>query len=301
MEKMIITRGLPASGKSTFASSWVTENPAERVEINRDNFRTIIAVSTLGTKEQEDMVTAMSEALMNKCFAQGKSIVVSNMNLRARYVKDLVKKALDRDYQVELKDFVVDIDELVKRDSSRATPVGENVIRDLARRFPYKNWLSLEEIVSSVKEKDSYVPYVNNRENPHAIIVDIDGTLAHHEGVRDPYDFSKVYLDKPDSAVIDAVRHAQTAGMVTIVVSGRSDACYDSTVRWLRDNGVKYDHLFMRKDGDVRADWIVKDEIIRTHIQDNFFVAYCLDDRDQVVNHNRNMGYKVFQVQPGDF
>ena len=57
----------------------------------------------------------------------------------------------------------------------------------------------------------------------------------------------------------------------------------------------------MRSRGDKRKDWIVKDEIIRTHIQDNYHVVYCLDDRNQVVDHNRAMGYKVFQVQPGDF
>lgn len=36
---IIITRGLPASGKSTFAHNWVAEPPHNRVEINRDNTR----------------------------------------------------------------------------------------------------------------------------------------------------------------------------------------------------------------------------------------------------------------------
>ena len=57
----------------------------------------------------------------------------------------------------------------------------------------------------------------------------------------------------------------------------------------------------MRSRGDRRADWLVKDSIIREYIQDNYYVEYCLEDRDQVVQHNRSMGYKVFQVENGDF
>ena len=51
----------------------------------------------------------------------------------------------------------------------------------------------------------------------------------------------------------------------------------------------------------VWADWIVKDELIREHVHNHYNVVYCLDDRNQVVHHNRDMGYKVFQVAPGNF
>ena len=61
------------------------------------------------------------------------------------------------------------------------------------------------------------------------------------------------------------------------------------------------DEIHMRRDGDTRADWIVKDNLVREFIENNYYIEFCLDDRNQVVDHHRAMGYKVLQVQPGDF
>lgn len=99
----------------------------------------------------------------------------------------------------------------------------------------------------------------------------------------------------------EAVIDAHQAGKTVIVMSGRSDSCRKETAQWLVDNGIPYEHLFMRKNGDMRADWIVKDELIRKHVHNRYNVVYCLDDRNQVVDHNRDMGYRVFQVAPGNF
>ena len=60
MSHLIITRGLPASGKSTFAAQWVEESPDTRVEVNRDFMRTTLGFPLLGNKDQEKAVTAVS-------------------------------------------------------------------------------------------------------------------------------------------------------------------------------------------------------------------------------------------------
>ena len=41
MSKLIITRGLPASGKSTWAKQWVLEDTENRVRINQDDIKII--------------------------------------------------------------------------------------------------------------------------------------------------------------------------------------------------------------------------------------------------------------------
>ena len=304
MPHMIITRGLPASGKSTFAREWVNESPDNRVEVNRDNIRAAINYPAHGNKEQEDVVTTVATAHMNAAAAQGFNIIVSDTNLRERYIKNHIKWAVRNDYTVEVKDFIVEVDELITRNNARGNTVDNDVIYNLASRFPYNNWRSQESLMEAVGVglRDTLPPYRNDETNPDAIIVDIDGTLAHHEGVRSPFDFDKVGLDNPDTAVMRAVQSAYDTGYTVIVVSGRSESCREDTEAWLERYKVPYHgKLFMRPRGDTRADWIIKDEIIRTHIQDNYHVVYCLDDRNQVVSHNRAMGYKVFQVQPGDF
>lgn len=300
---LIITRGLPASGKSTFARAWVEEDPGNRVEINRDSTRKFLGIRHIGTEDEEKTVTAVNDALLRISMEQGKDIIVSDTNLRVRYIKRLLKN-VDDTYDVELKDFIVDVDTCVKRDAMRpdSERVGEETIREMNKKFPTKTWKTLDEIRAAIgKDNAVYLPYKNNPENERAILVDIDGTLAHHEGRRDIFDYSAVGLDSVDESVRDALIDAHQVGKTVIILSGRSESGREDTEQWLADNGIPYEHLFMRKNGDMRADWIIKDEIIREHIQDNFHVMYCLDDRNQVVDHNRKMGYKVFQVAPGNF
>ncbi|WP_291473884.1 hypothetical protein [Corynebacterium sp.] len=57
----------------------------------------------------------------------------------------------------------------------------------------------------------------------------------------------------------------------------------------------------MRLTGDQRPDRMVKDTLVRDHIEGHFRIRYRLDERQQVVDHYRTVGLKVFQMQPGDF
>jgi len=57
----------------------------------------------------------------------------------------------------------------------------------------------------------------------------------------------------------------------------------------------------MRKSKDNRKDSIVKEEIYRKHIFPFYYIQFVLDDRNQVVDHLRELGLTVFQVAPGNF
>lgn len=306
---LTIYRGFPASGKSTIAAQWLAEDPENRIEINRDNTRNLIGITgRIGTTEQEKLVTKINDTILNDALNAEKDIVISDTNLRAKYIKNFIQKAKDSGYNVEIRDFNdVSLEELIARDANRNNGVGEDVIRTMWMKFPYSTWKTLEELETEMtttakpSDKSNFPQYINNPDNPHGILVDVDGTIAHHENIRSPYDFSQVIHDTPDTAVIEIVNMLHDYGKKIIIMSGRSDICHDDTVRWLNMHGVKFDEIHMRRDGDTRADWIVKDNLVREFIENNYYIEFCLDDRNQVVDHHRAMGYKVLQVQPGDF
>lgn len=58
--------------------------------------------------------------------------------------------------------------------------------------------------------------------------------------------------------------------------------------------------LYMRPEGDKRKDSIIKYEILQNLIKENF-IAYVLDDRNQVVKMWREAGLRCLQVQEGNF
>lgn len=142
---------------------------------------------------------------------------------------------------------------------------------------------------------------------PEAIICDIDGTLAHMTD-RSPYDYSAVLTDVLDKTIEDILyAYKLYTGGKVFIVSGRDHTCRTDTVKWLNDNSVTYDRLFMR-DADRRddrgnkiPDYVIKYEIFNREMRGKYNIAYVLDDRKQVVDMWRKLGLKCLQVAEGDF
>ena len=142
-----------------------------------------------------------------------------------------------------------------------------------------------------------------------SIIVDIDGTIATHydpsgRQIREHHDYSQVDKDLPVPEIIELVQMYDDKGYTILIVTGRmgNDLCRELTEKWLAEHlPVAYDQLLMRADRDFRDDSIVKYEIYKDQIEDNFDVRVVLDDRQRVVNMWRDAGLKVLQVEKGDF
>ncbi|QGF20232.1 polynucleotide kinase [Gordonia phage Sixama] len=155
--------------------------------------------------------------------------------------------------------------------------------------------------------------YVPPLAKPKAIIVDIDGTIAHRvpgpDGtIRSPYDYGRVSEDALDAVVAGIVHlHRRFLDYDVIMCSGRDDSCYDDTLSWLNRYDIEHDALLMRStEGDRDAkgklpDWIVKYRIFNEKIRHNYNVKFVLDDRNQVVQMWRELGLPCLQVAPGDF
>ena len=135
---------------------------------------------------------------------------------------------------------------------------------------------------------------------PKAIIVDIDGTVAHRTN-REPFEYDKVLDDRPDHEVIEIIKSLWTSGYVILFVSAREDYCFDDTHAWLMKNCPPFAKLFMRKSKDFRRDAEAKKDIYLDEIKPKYDVFCVFDDRNQVVEMWRELGLKCLQVGYGDF
>ena len=166
---------------------------------------------------------------------------------------------------------------------ARPNSVGARVITDMHFRR-----------VEPTKEVQVYAPNC-----PDAIVVDLDGTLALHNG-RSPYDFEAVLSDSlnvPLEKVITRLAHSH----LVIICTGRPDSCRLDTIAWLSKFGIRYGALHMRKTDDVKPDHVVKLEIFQNYIEPFYNVTAVFDDRNQVVDMWRRQGLLVCQVNQGDF
>lgn len=298
MSTLHLTRGLPASGKTTWAKAWVAVDPANRARINRDDFRAMMFETPDYTWPQESAVTEASRNAVRALLASGRDVVADDMNLRPKYVREWIRFARANGAEVEITEFPISIEDSIARDAERPRPVGADVIRRMAEKFTRKG--QLQEIPDEVFDESTPELYTPKPDSIPAIIVDIDGTLAIH-GDRSPYDLDRCHEDTPNAAVIEAAQAAANDGVQVIYCSGREDSAREITAAWLAEHVGVAGPLYMRAAADKRKDSIVKRELFDQHIRDTYDVRYVLDDRNQVVEMWRALGLTVFQVAEGDF
>lgn len=268
--KAIITIGVSASGKSTWAKEYALKNK-NTIITNRDDLRFSLTGAASWKeyrfdKRLEKTVTELQEATIRQAIAQKHDIIIADTNLNPVYRLKLHELLKAVGYTVEIKEFPITLEEAWKRDAARTNGVGKDVIYK-----QYQQWLEY-------KGRRTYVP---NTSLPKAILVDVDGTLA-KMGDRGAFEWSKVGVDTIRPIILQMVKAFEKTHNV-IVLSGRDSVCRSETIDWLLDTGLKFDLLYMREQNDMRKDTIIKEEIFWEHIVDRYNVEAVFDDRPVVV------------------
>lgn len=111
---------------------------------------------------------------------------------------------------------------------------------------------------------------------------------------------SHIHLDKPKPDIV-RLNHMAFKECMIAIVTGRSEQYRQATEAWLKQHNIHYHELLMRKQGDFRSDYIVKQEIYDTHFKGQRQVLFAIDDRDQVVDMWRRNGITTLQCQKGDY
>ena len=102
--------------------------------------------------------------------------------------------------------------------------------------------------------------------------------------------------DTPNSAVVDLYNLSRESGLYeTILVSGRPERYRKLTENWLVWNKIDFEVLIMRKDDDLRADHVIKEEILEELLGQGKTIAFVVDDRKSVVDMWRKNGLTCFQ------
>lgn len=282
IKRCIILRGLPASGKSTYAKKLVADHPGKYKRISKDDLRAMLDVNKW-SKGNEKFILKVRDGLILLALQEGYNPIVDDTNLHPKHetaIRELVKgQAI-----VEVKDFTdVPLETCIERDRQRPNYVGEQVIRKMYRDFLW--------VEPPMAEVDPTLP--------KAIICDLDGTLALLNG-RDPYNAETCEQDILSEHIANIVRFYSQSAQI-LLLSGRQERHRPQTVNWLARHEIPYTALWMRQTNDNRKDSVIKEEIYRQHIQNRYAIQFCLDDRNSIVNLWRSLGLICLQVADGDF
>lgn len=150
------------------------------------------------------------------------------------------------------------------------------------------------------------------------VIFDLDGTLADinkrremstKENGKIDWDIffkpENIWFDKPNVPVIEMAKILSQKHRI-VILSGRSKATKQETVRWLNKFEVPFDIIKMRP---TTKEWLfMPDDELKKHWLDTLFsgdkkdnILCVFDDRDKVVKMWRENGLTCFQVDEGNF
>lgn len=302
--KLILCRGIQASGKSTWAKAWVKGDPEHRVRFNNDDIRNMLGEYWVPSRE--GMVTELKRSFACEATRKGYDIVVDNMNLNPKEVgwwEDVISVAnsiTKFEYELEFKDFWTPVDECIRRDAMREQPMGAKVIKDTWRR--YQTFIIKENIKKSLENKVKYVTGL-----PTAIIADMDGTLSLNTTGRPFYGDGAaegMLTDIENGAVFASVRAmCDGSDAELIVLTGREDTpeIRKATYDWLDRRQLLPDKLLMRPKGDYSPAQECKRAIYKKYIEGNYNVLAVFDDSQKCVDMWREEGLTCFQPNDGKF
>jgi len=286
--KIIMLKGLPASGKSTWARERQKEG-GNYLVISKDEIRKMFG--GYAPKREKDVLRVRNE-LIKLGIKLRKNVIVDDTNLNIKHERYIRQLANELGVKFEINDDFMEVppEECIKRDLHRGEKaVGASVIWDM-----YYRWVAPD-------------PQVNldvNFDKPRCVICDVDGTLALNTEGRSFYDLSRVNEDTADpfvSCVVDALYNYGTEingdkYPSIIILSGREEISREATEGWLKQYGIPYDQVIMRETGDKRSDSIVKRELYEKYVEPNYCVLGVIDDRPSVCAVWRSLGLRVAQV-----
>lgn len=293
-KQIIVTVGVPASGKSTWAKNFVKENPSY-VKIERDDFRYGMKDVSIGDKQFENFITELQYKAIHTALNNKYNVIVSDTNCNLKYLKVLLEEFKYK-ADITLKFFNTSLEVCISRDSYRERSVGEGIINRM--------WKGYQDVINEFstwyfpRQEFIYSPTPFDDSLENCIIVDLDGTLAHANGKRGYYDWKNVGVDDVDLDVWEMISSSKEYGHKIVFLTGRSKECENETRDWLCKNCILFPidySLLMREPKDFRPSTVVKKELYENFVKDKFNIIFAIDDKEDICEMWRSLGIKALQ------
>lgn len=297
--KIILTRGIPGSGKSTWAKKWVNEDPEHRIRFNWDDIRNMMGPYWVINRENTGIMKSLRKTFLEKMMCEKWDIVIDNMNLNFKeyeYYNNVVNyynKNFITQYVLEFKDFFISVEECISRDALRQNPIGEKTIREIWKKYRhFIQTTNIEKYVNNLVKPDP--------DKPYCVVIDMDSTMCFNTNKRPWYGkgaAEEMINDIENFGVCKTVLVLMQEYPI-IVATGRDTSQEEVTKQWLSQHKINPIKYYFRTEGDHRKVTEVKKEQIEKILKD-YNILVIFEDSEPIVKMYRDMGLTVLQPNKG--
>ncbi len=144
-QKVIILRGLPGSGKSTWAKEKLRKGGSDWKRICRDDLRGMLDNYAPWDFDIELFQLSARDILIEHALLSGYNVIIDDLHVNPDNIVNLahllrrIRAASDHKIIASIKFFDIPVEECIKRDSQRGLySVGEKFIRHMSDRYLQK-------------------------------------------------------------------------------------------------------------------------------------------------------------------
>lgn len=266
---IILTIGMPTSGKSTWSKQYILENP-NTIRFNRDDIRIMLSGTYDSTNSENELLinklchNAIISAINNK-----RDIIIDETNLKIKYVNEFVEK-YKYIANIKFKVFHITLEEALVRNKNRAIVFDEDVFRKMYDRYKH---LTTNFDFSDISYELSITKktVVDNNLTDCVIFDTTDCVFSH-----DTYELNH-YID-------EQIRLHMSLGRDVIFISSQYKSEFDTVFNTLsKYYDVYRNQLYMRDIGLETSEYKFKSGIIDELLKKYNIIAYY-DDKVDIVN-----------------
>lgn len=312
--EIIVTTGLPFSGKSAWAKQFVAENFGEWVCIDTN----VIRDSMFGVfaKKTEKDVHFVRDRLVYEFLLKKKNIIVVDYNYQHHVFNQVYSVATitGRSFHISEKVFFIELEDSLRENAAHGNLLTEKEIRYMHELFLEENILESGTLDLTFRGRPwFYDPSVESSKQK-AVICDVEQTIA----LFNRGGFSFVYKDAPvqnkkyttnfdltipNPAIIDMLRGYYKIGYKVFLLSN----CYYGSFESMKSFFDKYLDfpytVYMRPfDSDSElSDYKAKKMNFEKYIKDKYDISIAIDDNPYCCDMWRSFGIQVVRALPDHF
>lgn len=235
MPDLIVLRGLPRSGKTPRAFN-ILKSKMNTIRLNQDDLRACFLGNLPYDPLQDHVVLQIESIICKHLLELGKNVVIDDLNLNPKHLERYQKIAQICKAEMSTITVSTSAAECVRRDAATTFPLGEDVIKGLAKTYNF----------GDIEQNDEFKVYF------------LEGVLSNvSERYQNTYgqgffmqgekcNANLIKLDKPIKKYIDRLNNDISMGFRILIISEYPVSFRTEVNEWMFKNNVMCNTLILR-------------------------------------------------------